>query len=60
MLNFYSNKYDNRDIAMVLRALTYFKDAESQPEPFSFEKVKWKAVKDKISLQVKQYFLTQT
>lgn len=46
---FYTEKYPHQTTFHVARSLTYFDDAEIQPNPIVFDKnITWKAVKEKI------------
>jgi len=39
---------------MVLKSLTYFEDAEGEPEPSLINKVSWSEVKSKIAGSVRE------
>lgn len=52
MLNFYLQKYPDAASFMVIKSLTYFEDAEEEPEPYMFETVDWNLVKTEIRKQV--------
>jgi predicted nucleotidyltransferase component of viral defense system len=55
LLGFYSKKYKTNDIHFIIRALTYFDDAELQPDVISLSKNNWNNVKKSIEKQVKKY-----
>ena len=55
MLDFYSRKYLESSLFMVLKSLTYFDDADGEEEPFLISKVKWDDVKKAIRKEVNQY-----
>jgi hypothetical protein len=51
---FYTEKYPHQTTFHVARSLTYFDDAEIQPNPIVFDKnITWKAVKEKIMSSIK-------
>jgi len=41
MLEFYQKKYPNKALEMVAKSLTYFVDADLQPDPKCFKKLSW-------------------
>jgi predicted nucleotidyltransferase component of viral defense system len=45
MLSFYNQKYDDGSSFLVLKSLTYFDDAELDPQLIMLKKVDWKKVK---------------
>ena len=54
MLSFYTNKYGDGSILMVLRSLTYFDDAEIDVSPNIMDKnITWSTIKNTISNEVK-------
>jgi hypothetical protein len=55
MLLFYRQKYVSDDIGFIVRSLTYFDDAEPQPDPISLADVTWEGVRNEISKAVKAY-----
>nr|WP_129732212.1 nucleotidyl transferase AbiEii/AbiGii toxin family protein [Parabacteroides goldsteinii] len=48
MLNYYIQKYADGSPFMVMKSLTYFEDAEDEPEPYMFESVSWDSIKTEI------------
>lgn len=52
MFSFYTHKYADGSPFMVIKSLTYFEDAENEPEPYMFESIDWNAIKTEISKQV--------
>lgn len=48
MLNYYIQKYADGSPFMVMKSLTYFEDAENEPEPHMFESVSWDSIKTEI------------
>lgn len=55
MLRFYSDKYNDGNIFLVLKSLVYFDDAELEPMPYMFEQIEWQDIKFKISQIVSKY-----
>ena len=55
LFDFYKNKYQDGSEYMVLKSLTYFDDAESDPEVEMIEKVRWVQVKRDILQAVNHY-----
>lgn len=54
LLDLYTEKYSHQTLFHVIRSLTYFEDAEDNPEPIVFDKsVNWNLVKTEIIKQVK-------
>ena len=54
MLSFYTNKYGDGSIFMVLKSLTYFDDAEIDISPNIMDKnINWTTIKNTISNEVK-------
>ncbi len=55
LFSFYIEKYPHQTTFHVVRSLTYFDDAEIQPDPIVFDKtISWEVVKEKIITIVKQ------
>ena len=52
MLNFYNQKYSDGSEFLVLKSLTYFSDADSQPNPKMFKDFDWETCKQKILEEV--------
>jgi hypothetical protein len=48
MISFYNEKYRDGSSFLVLKSLTYFNDAEMDPDPFMLKKAEWKQVKQSI------------
>jgi len=55
MLRFYSEKFYDGSPFLVLKSLTYFEDAEQDPDPFMIGEIEWQSVKERISLAVMEY-----
>lgn len=55
MFDFYSQKYNNNSIFMVYKSLSYFDEAEIQPQPLVYdENFSWEKCKQKIIQEVKK------
>ena len=48
MLSFYNEKYHDGSSFLVLKSLTYFDDAEIDPQPYMLEKTDWEQIKKSI------------
>ncbi len=48
LLSFYKRKFPNHDTFFVLRSLTYFDDAELEPDPIMIDPREWTTAKDAI------------
>jgi hypothetical protein len=49
LFSFYVEKYPHQTTFHVIRSLTYFEDAEIQPNPIVFDKtITWEVVKHKM------------
>ena len=48
MLRLYKEKYTDGSTFMIIKSLSYFDDAEDEPEPFMFENIDWDMVKQTI------------
>lgn len=56
MLSFYSEKFPEGSSFLVLKSLTYFDDAETDPQPFMLIKAEWKQVRRAIINSVNSFF----
>jgi hypothetical protein len=55
MLSFYSDKYSDNSVFMVLKSLTYFDDAEIEVSPNVFDlNISWTNIKNSITKEVKK------
>jgi predicted nucleotidyltransferase component of viral defense system len=53
LFSFYIEKYPHQTTFHVIRSLTYFEDAEIQPNPIVFDKtITWEVVKHKIIMTI--------
>ena len=57
ILEFYSAKYADSNLFMVLRSLVYFEDAEELPMPKMLKAAEWGAVKERIKSEVQRLSL---
>lgn len=57
LMEFYSKKYHDGSIFLVLKSLTYFEDADSEEMPFMFNNITWQAVKENIKKEHASYML---
>lgn len=56
LVDFFKNKYQVNNAFTVIKSLTYFEDAELEPDPKSLEPITWDDVKGKIKLEVNRRF----
>lgn len=56
LLEMYETKYYDGSLQLVLKSITYFEDAEGDEDPFMFENLPWKEVKDSIETAFKNYY----
>lgn len=55
MLNFYSQKFNDGSVLLVLKSLTYFDDADMEESPVMLNQVKWEKIKSYIVNQLNKY-----
>jgi predicted nucleotidyltransferase component of viral defense system len=56
MVDIFKRKFELSEVFHVIKSLTYFDDAENQPNPIVFDKaVTWKNVKQKIEYEIKRF-----
>ena len=48
MLALYSQKYSDGSTFLVLKSLSYFEDAELEPDPFMLTDINWNTIKNSI------------
>ncbi len=48
MISFYQKKYPNNALVMIAKSITYFAEADLQPDPLCFKNLKWESVKKDI------------
>lgn len=56
MIGFYNEKYPSGSEYLVLKSLTYFEDADNEPEVKMLVPVKWEEIKKTIINETKHYF----
>lgn len=55
MFGFFEQKFKNTNTFHVLKSLTYFEDAEIEPNPITIEEANWDEVKKKIVYETNEY-----
>lgn len=55
MLGFYKQKYDDGVEMLVLKSLIYFRDADEDEMPRTFQPITWEKVKNRIQKEFDQY-----
>lgn len=56
LFDFYNEKFDDGNLFLVKKSLTYFDDAEPEPMPVMKEKIKWEEIKEHIQTTMRQIF----
>ena len=57
ILKLYQQKFDHQTLFHVIKSLTYFEDAEEQPDPIVFDtKITWEKVKAETAKAVQQLY----
>ncbi len=54
LFDFYTEKFDDGNLFLVKKSLTYFDDAEPEPMPVMKEKIKWEEIKEYIQTTMRQ------
>jgi hypothetical protein len=57
LMDFYSKKYHDGSIFLVLKSLAYFDDADEQEMPFMFHNTSWQTMKNNIKKALANYIL---
>ena len=57
LMDFYSKKYHDGSIFLVLKSLAYFEDADEQEMPFMFHNTSWQTMKNNIKKALADYIL---
>lgn len=57
LMDFYSKKYHDGSIFLVLKSLAYFEDADEQEMPFMFHNTSWQTIKNNIKKALANYIL---
>lgn len=55
MFRFYSDKYTDGSTFMIAKSLSYFDDAEEDPEPLMFNQIDWHVIKQEIQKQISSF-----
>lgn len=55
LIGFYRQKYSDAEMFPVIKSLTYFEDAETDPMPVMLSPVKWEDVKHRINAAVSEF-----
>ncbi len=55
MMEFYSMKFKEGSVFLVLKSLSYFDDADSEPDPFMIFPIDWQDVKIKIIQSMEEF-----
>lgn len=53
MIHLYQKKYRPASLMMVIRSISWFDDAEMEPDPISLSGVTWSAVMEKLSIAIR-------
>ena len=59
LMDFYSKKYHDGSIFLVLKSLAYFDDADEQEMPFMFHNTSWQTMKNNIKKALADYILPE-
>ncbi|TAE73017.1 MAG: hypothetical protein EAZ85_08330 [Bacteroidetes bacterium] len=59
LIYFYTQKFETSNSMQLLKSITYFEDAENQPQPILFENIDWQDVKNTIKIKFNHYINTQ-
>ena len=55
LIDLYKKKYVDMNVFTLIKSLSYFDDANNEPEPISLQNVNWDIIKSTISTQVEEY-----
>jgi hypothetical protein len=55
LIDFYSKKYHDGSIFLVLKSFAYFDDADEQEIPFMFHNTSWQTMKNNIINELANY-----
>jgi predicted nucleotidyltransferase component of viral defense system len=55
VITFYQKKFETSNVMQLLKSITYFDDAENNPDPILFRKKTWESVKKSITKKFNQY-----
>ncbi|MDA1006242.1 MAG: hypothetical protein O3A87_07135 [Verrucomicrobia bacterium] len=48
MLSWYQQKFPNSEVFMLMKSLTWFEDAEQEPDPLFLQKQSWPEIKTRV------------
>lgn len=55
LFRFFEIKFPSTNKFQILKSLTYFDDADLEPDPLTIEKIEWESVKNSITEKVDKY-----
>lgn len=55
LIEFYTQKYEDGSLYLVLRSVAYFEDADQDPDPVFLKSIGWKHIKSVIQEKLKNY-----
>jgi hypothetical protein len=55
MISFYQKRYPANSTMMILKSITYFVEADMEPDPYSFKNIKWEKIKKDILKKFNTY-----
>lgn len=55
MISYYHAHYPQHDAMMLVKSITYFNEANSQPDPYCLKNNNWKEIKKEITTKFNQY-----
>jgi hypothetical protein len=59
MMSFYYKRYPNNSLMMVCKSITFFGDADLEPDPHCFKNLNWENIKKDIIKKINIYLQTQ-
>jgi len=58
MIDFFQRKFPNIEPLLILRSMTYFEDADLDPDPDMLVEISWEEIKESIRVQVSSFLGT--
>lgn len=55
MIGFYQKRYPNNSLIMLAKSITFFGDADLQPDPYCFKNLEWNDIKKDIVRRINTY-----
>jgi len=55
MIGFYKKRYPNNALIMIAKSITYFGNADLQPDPYCFKNSEWNDIKKEIAKKINTY-----